>query len=855
MAMRLITDAVNYLIRRAAAQDSPSGQGSAVHWASKLRAIESYARFCEQGSLPDYPLEVFLEISNICDLKCGMCVQFSALNPHRLDMIKGTRRGFMNQEDVGENLQAALQHALLVHCFGYGEPTIHPTFRSFLDLVAGYEVMVDFFTNGMHLDDDFCRFLVDRNVYQITVSFSGATKQTYEKVYLGGDFEKVLGGIRALADAKRAKQSAYPIIEINSLGFHDHVAEFDKFVELMADHGVDRVMLKPLEAHSIIPQLYEHVSVMRPEKEGAIVRKALALGRRRGIQVNADLYMRRGAADDDDYRLRIAALKASADQRLGDGMRPFGQNPIADFDKIAAETLPIRSPNKQRNDPKVLRLDAAPVLSRTLLDVETPRTEAGDAISAYCMEPFKTLYVSRNGAAKPCCFGNPNAWYLGDVKRDDALAVWKGSGFEATRHDIPDGKYPLKTCETCLRKKSGPQGHLAQHLINSYLSWHLKVHGGNLRKTLDLQAPAAWRSIGKPAETIMQTRKEWLRERTSTASPADVWPMRELHDAGLFASTANGFVHRDLRPAHRMEMPVVISQQCASAAERVMAGLLFDIGVAHYRGSGSAIDLGMPRHMLGAFLEGVRRSAGYSSMLGAFAAKKYKPVLRYDQESRANDLSGYDELIEKRIVGLRRVTWLPQKPIELILLEGAAKGRHFQQAFTGLAPGLVPGTTFIVLHNFYSEHAVYAKILFGLLSDYCEWLGQSGRSCILRIADVMPVDILAMDPMRDLSADLQVAFHQKWDIQGLSLDARIGLQLSYARLLFEQGRADEAYTHIEQLAARFGPAAPSPAQAAQLGRRVSSFLGWVDKHHARHVSAGSIASPAAGADVTVASGS
>src|SRR5215207_3271322 len=148
-----------------------------AHFATdKIEAIRSYADFCRTGASPAYPLEIFLEISNICDLKCAMCVQFSALNAQRFNQIKSTSRGFMDQGEISENIEQALRHALLVHCFGYGEPTIHPTFRSFLDLISRYEVMIDFFTNGMHLDEEFCQFLVDRRVYQITVSFSGATK-------------------------------------------------------------------------------------------------------------------------------------------------------------------------------------------------------------------------------------------------------------------------------------------------------------------------------------------------------------------------------------------------------------------------------------------------------------------------------------------------------------------------------------------------------------------------------------------------------------------------------------------------------------------------------------------------------
>ncbi|MBK8289271.1 MAG: hypothetical protein IPK95_12115 [Cellvibrionales bacterium] len=49
----------------------------------KREAIESFLRFSQGEEFPRWPLEVFLEVSNICDLQCAMCPTFSALNADR----------------------------------------------------------------------------------------------------------------------------------------------------------------------------------------------------------------------------------------------------------------------------------------------------------------------------------------------------------------------------------------------------------------------------------------------------------------------------------------------------------------------------------------------------------------------------------------------------------------------------------------------------------------------------------------------------------------------------------------------------------------------------------------------------
>src|SRR5450759_385319 len=189
----------------------------------KREAVDSFLQFARGGMPPRFPLEIYLEVSNVCDLRCVMCPRFSAFNPARKQAIWDVDPGFLETDPATLGLSPLLDHALVVHAFGYGEPTIHPSFPSFLEHVSQYEVLIDFFTNGMHLTEDLVKQLVELSIFQITVSFSGATAGEYENVYQGGDFERVLSGLARLRDAKRAAGSAYPRVHINSLSFEHHL--------------------------------------------------------------------------------------------------------------------------------------------------------------------------------------------------------------------------------------------------------------------------------------------------------------------------------------------------------------------------------------------------------------------------------------------------------------------------------------------------------------------------------------------------------------------------------------------------------------------------------------------------------
>src|SRR6185436_2592554 len=100
--------------------------------------------------------------------------------------------------------------------------------------------------NGMRLTPALCEAVVGHRVANVVVSFSGATKADYENVYIGGDFDVVLGGIKRLADARARAHSRYPVITINSIGFRHHIDSLPAFVDLMHEHGVDVVEVKKL---------------------------------------------------------------------------------------------------------------------------------------------------------------------------------------------------------------------------------------------------------------------------------------------------------------------------------------------------------------------------------------------------------------------------------------------------------------------------------------------------------------------------------------------------------------------------------------------------------------------------------
>jgi len=432
------------------------------HLVSKREAVASFLEFARGGASPRYPLEMYLEVSNVCDLRCVMCTRFSAFNPARKQAIWDVDPGFLDAGGTSEALRGALERALVVHAFGYGEPTIHPEFPAFLAHLAEHEVLVDFFTNGMHLTEDFARLLVELSVHHITVSFSGATAADYESVYQGGSFERVVGGLARLRDARRAAGSEYPRVHLNSLTFDHHVRTLDRFVELAASLGVQRVELTRLLEHTaVIPAMDGHAANLRaPDVRRAIARAGEA-AKRLGVElalhpmIEAEL-----------------ALGTERSER-GAGSRRI---PLSEF-RAVADALPVLPPSREGGprlhaiDPEGDTVDEI----RRRLQVR-PYPQPG-AEPFYCLEPFKTFYLRRGGMVKTCCYATDTAEGLGDIRRSTAEEIWGGKGYEVFRGAVRNGQYPMSACAHCLDHRQAPASHGVDAMLRDYRRWNPSAEG------------------------------------------------------------------------------------------------------------------------------------------------------------------------------------------------------------------------------------------------------------------------------------------------------------------------------------------------------------------------------------------
>ncbi len=148
-------------------------------------------------ALPYAPFEVYLDPSNVCDLRCTFCPQSSW----------GERaRGMMSDDLFARMLNeiTALRPNRL-NLFCYGEALLHKNIFTMVRAAVGRGLNVRIHTNAKSLDETKAVNLLEAGLSEIHFSFDTADRDLYNRTRVRSDFDLVLGNIRRFLQLRRER--------------------------------------------------------------------------------------------------------------------------------------------------------------------------------------------------------------------------------------------------------------------------------------------------------------------------------------------------------------------------------------------------------------------------------------------------------------------------------------------------------------------------------------------------------------------------------------------------------------------------------------------------------------------------
>lgn len=177
--------------------------------------------------LVSYPRCLGLEITTACNLKCNMCEH---------SYWKEQEERHLNFEEF-KYILSQFPELICINPTGEGSAFLNPDYIKMLRYLKSKHIFVYFIDNFINIDEDLGRELIKMGVDGIYVSIDAAHKETYEKIRIGGDFEKVRINLKRLLEIKKMLNSPLPEICSRYTIQKFNIQEMPDFVEFIASFG------------------------------------------------------------------------------------------------------------------------------------------------------------------------------------------------------------------------------------------------------------------------------------------------------------------------------------------------------------------------------------------------------------------------------------------------------------------------------------------------------------------------------------------------------------------------------------------------------------------------------------------
>ncbi len=208
---------------------------------NRLRLLWEYLRRRER--LSALPVEYIVETTAKCNLYCPMCPRETIHQPKE-DM---TEEIFTRLADEAGR---SAEHMMLI---GLGEPFLDPHIFDRIEYCHRHGIHTLLSTNGTFLDEKTSARLLDSPLAHVTLSFDGATRESFEYYRKGARFEKVRDNFVRFARMKKERRSAMQVV-VQMVRMERNAAEVDDFVRFWsAVPGVDQVRIKEDETNLMRP--------------------------------------------------------------------------------------------------------------------------------------------------------------------------------------------------------------------------------------------------------------------------------------------------------------------------------------------------------------------------------------------------------------------------------------------------------------------------------------------------------------------------------------------------------------------------------------------------------------------------
>jgi MoaA/NifB/PqqE/SkfB family radical SAM enzyme len=235
----------------------------------------------DKTSIDNVAMPVYLTIgtTNRCNLRCRMCVR-QHVQLHPADLTE---------------MDLTLFEKISGECFPYlktvvftvsGEPLLSNNIFEMLELVKKFNVKLEMTSNATLMSNDEIIKELVRTLSVLTVSFDGATKETYESIRIGAKYDKVLSNITKFNKFRNElPEGQRPKLGFSFVLMRSNIEEFPDFIKLAHKLQADFIGSAHIVIHG--PKLEGESLIFHKKLTNEKLKEAKEIASNLGINLNS----------------------------------------------------------------------------------------------------------------------------------------------------------------------------------------------------------------------------------------------------------------------------------------------------------------------------------------------------------------------------------------------------------------------------------------------------------------------------------------------------------------------------------------------------------------------------------------
>lgn len=186
----------------------------------------------------DFPSVVLLDTTNRCNLRCSFCGHRVMTRPQGKMAMPLFRKLIdeIAEKDCDTRVWMVFFGEALILRYQLFWQIHYAKYRGLHDVVLN--------TNGNLLDDDAAHALIESGLNAIYIGIDAACPDTYNRLRVGGDYNRVVSNVENLLDLKCKLGAAFPIVYVQFVVTDENHNEVEPFTRYWSARGAT-VKIRP----------------------------------------------------------------------------------------------------------------------------------------------------------------------------------------------------------------------------------------------------------------------------------------------------------------------------------------------------------------------------------------------------------------------------------------------------------------------------------------------------------------------------------------------------------------------------------------------------------------------------------